>query len=173
MEYLTIEELNRLLAEAEKINPRHRLAIATMFRYGMRVTELIQLRGTDIADGQVFIRRLKGSDTSLHPLYPCPSLLDTSELQTIAAQVGEGRIFQFSRQRVDQFVKRYGAAAGIHPNKCHAHSLKHSTAMTIWDKLHSLGPIRNYLGHRASSSTLQYLREVNARKAQSAMAEIQ
>jgi integrase len=69
---------------------------------------------------------------------------------------------------MDQFVKVYGALAGIHPDKRHTHAIcKHSVAMLIWSATNSLGMIQSYLGHRAASSTLAYLREADAMKAQS------
>ena len=83
-----------------------------------------------------------------------------------------GRLFPFSRQRVDQFIRSYGAIAGIHPDKCHCHALKHSMAMLLWDATQNLGQIQSYLGHKAASSTLVYLAEADARKAQAAVAGI-
>jgi site-specific recombinase XerD len=84
-----------------------------------------------------------------------------------------GCLFQFSRQRVDEFLKKYGELADIHPAKRYSHAIcKHSLAMLVWDQTHSLGQIQSYLGHKAASSSMCYLVEADARKAQSAVAGI-
>ena len=85
---------------------------------------------------------------------------------------GNSKLFPFSRQRADQFIRRYAQLAGIHPSKAHMHALKHSMAMLLWDKTQSLGQIQGYLGHKAASSTMCYLVEVDNRKAEMAVLDI-
>jgi integrase len=75
-------------------------------------------------------------------------------------------VFKFGRCRVDQFIKLYATRAGIDPRKAHIHAVKHSTAMTLWEATKgNLGLLQLHLGHKAASSSLQYLREVDAQKA--------
>ena len=168
MEYLTKSELRRLFTVAYERNRTHHMAMVVGLWHGLRVSEIISIQGTHVVDGQLSVKRLKKSEATLQPIHvDADPLFDESPLIEMAAQ-NKGRLFDFSRQRMDQFVKVYGALAGIHPDKRHTHAIcKHSVAMLIWSATNSLGMIQSYLGHRAASSTLAYLREVDSQKAQS------
>jgi len=172
MEYLTRDELRRLFQVAYERNRLHHLALVVTLWHGLRVSETVTLKGKQVADGSISIRRLKKSKPTCQPLHMDGDVLfDESPLMEMAKS-NKGRLFNFGRKRVDQFIKRYGEMAGLHPSKCHMHALKHSCAMLIWDATKSLGSIQNYLGHKAPSSTLVYLAEVDAQKAFSAVASI-
>jgi hypothetical protein len=138
------------------------------------VSELIQIRGWDIQDGQLSVSRLKRSNTTLQPIrVDSDPLFDCSPVLEMATGNPESRLFPFSRQRVDQFVRRYARLAGLHLDKAHFHSVcKHSIAMALWNETHSLGQIQSYLGHKSSSSSLQYLREADNGKAIRAVSAI-
>ena len=174
MQYLTKDELRRLFHVAYTRNRRYHLALVTALWHGMRVSELNNLRGTDVtADGQVIVRRLKGSHTTHQPIRrDADPVFDESPILALAQECGPRRLFEVSRQHFDRLVKAYGAEAGIHPDKLHMHALKHSVAMLLWDVTGNLGQLQSYLGHKAASSTLAYLYEADARKAQTALAGI-
>lgn len=168
MEYLTGSELRRLFTIARQRNPVHHLALVVGLWHGLRVSEIIRIKGVDVVDGQLAVKRLKRSKSTCQPIHvDADPLFDESPLVELA-RTNPGRLFNFSRQRVDQFIRAYGRLAGIHPDKLHAHAVcKHSMAMLLWDQTHSLGQVQSYLGHKAASSTMCYLVEVDARKAQS------
>jgi len=173
MEYLNRSELRRLFAVAYAHNQQHHLALCLGFWHGLRVSELIAIRGQDIHDGWLSVQRLKRSLPTLQPIrQDRDPLFDCTPVLALAAANPEARLFPFCRQRVDQFIRRYSKLAGLHPDKSHSHTLKHSLAMVLWDETHSLGQIQSYLGHKASSSSLQYLRESDHGKAQAALAAI-
>jgi len=174
MTYLTKDELRRLFDVAYRRNRRYHLALVTALWHGMRVSELNNLRGSDItADGHVIVRRLKGSNTTLQPIRrDSDPLFDCSPLIELARERGTLRLFEVTRQHFDRLVKSYGLEAGIHHSKLHMHSLKHSVAMLLWDATGNLGQLQSYLGHKAASSSLCYLYEADARKAQAALAGI-
>lgn len=172
MEYLSKSELRRLFQAAFERNRVHHLAMVCGLWHGLRVSEIIAINGTDLQDGQLSVKRLKKSKATVQPIHvDADPLFDESPLLQMATE-NPGRLFPFSRQRADQFIRRYAALAGIHPKKAHMHSLKHSTAMLIWDATQNLGQIQSYLGHKEASSTMCYLVEVDARKAQAAVAGI-
>lgn len=175
MFYLTKDELRRLFQAAYNHDRRHHLALLTAMLHGMRVSELNNLRGSDITpDGCVVVRRLKGSRTTMQPIRrDSDPLFDESPIIALAQERKGLRLFEISRQHFDRLIKQYGTEAGIHPDKCHMHALKHSCAMTLWDATGSLGQLQSYLGHVSASSSLVYLAEADARKAQSALAAVQ
>ena len=173
MEYLTKSELRRLFKVAYQKNRTHHLALVVGLFHGLRVSEIVAIKGRDIVDGQLSVRRLKRSKATLQPIHTVADpLFDESPLLAMAAK-HKGRLFNFSRQRVDQFIRAYGALANIHPDKLHAHAVcKHSLAMLLWSQTHSLGQIQSYLGHKSASSTLCYLAEADSLIAQSAVSSM-
>lgn len=174
MTYLTKDELRRLFQVAYDHNRDVHLALVTALWHGMRVSELVNLRGPDVtSDGQVVVRRLKGSLTTMQPIRrDDDALFDESPIVALAAERKSLKLFPITRQHFDRLIKQYGAEAGIHESKLHMHALKHSVAMLLWDATGSLGKVQSYLGHRAASSTLCYLFEADARLAQQALAGI-
>jgi integrase len=174
MHYLSKEELRRLFQIAYNHNRTYHLAMVTALWHGMRVSELNELRGTDVTpDGCVIVRRLKGSNTTMQPIRrDADPIFDESPILALARERKGLRLFEVSRQHFDRLIKAYGAEAGVHPDKLHMHALKHSVAMLLWDVTQNLGQLQSYLGHKAASSTLCYLAEADARKAQAALAGI-
>jgi integrase len=172
MEYMTREELFRLFKVARKHNPLHHLAMLVGLLHGLRVSETLAIRGRDICDGKLSVKRLKKSRPTLHALRIDSRnvLFDEAPLLTLAAAHPSERLFKWSRQYTDTIFKRYSAIAGIHPAKRHYHVLKHSICVLLWQETHDLNAIQDHVGHRSSSSTLVYLRADAALKAQSTIA---
>ncbi|HEX4068185.1 MAG TPA: tyrosine-type recombinase/integrase [Acidobacteriaceae bacterium] len=174
MQYLTQDELTRLLTVAYQRNRHYHLALLVGFWHGARVSEINNLRGTDFtADGSIILRRLKGSRTSVQPIHRDDNpIFDESPVLELARTRKGLRLWEITRQRFDQIIKSYCVEADIHPAKAHMHCLKHTTAMTLWGQTQSLGMIQSYLGHVSAGSTLAYLYEADASKAQSVMANV-
>jgi integrase/recombinase XerD len=175
MQYLSKQELRALFEVAYRRNRHYHLALCVALWHGCRVSEINNLRGTDVTpDGSIIIRRLKGSNTSTQPIHrDADPVFDESPVIELAQERKCLRLWEVSRQRFDQVIKEFGAEAGIHPSKLHMHSLKHSCAMLLWDRTQSLGMLQSYLGHKSASSSLCYLYEADARKAQDALAGVQ
>lgn len=186
MTYLTKEELRRLFTVAHENNRLHHLCLLVALFHGFRVSEIVGqhlddpthkffhpgLQGIDVADGQISMKRLKRSRATIHDLkITADPLFDESPLIEMAKQ-NPGRLFPFSRQRVDQFVRHYGEIAGIHPAKCHSHVFKHSICMILWNETHDLNAIQDHVGHKDASSTLVYMRQDSAAKAQQTVAAL-
>jgi integrase len=170
MEYLSRDELVRLFRVARGHNPLHHVALLVGLLHGLRVSETLAIRGRDICDGRLAVRRLKKSRATLHALrIDSDPLLDESPLLALAKANPETQLFPWSRQYMDIVIKRYAALAGIHPAKRHYHVLKHSICVLLWQETHDLNAIQDHVGHRSSSSTLIYLRADAAQKAQMAV----
>lgn len=174
MEYLNKDELRRLFTVAYKHNKRHHLSLVVAFWHGLRVSEVVSLTGAQIFAGQVTVRRLKGSKVTTQPIHvDSDPLFDESPLLALS---GTDRLFPWTKQNSDQFIKKYAIEAGLMAEegsrKIHFHMLKHSCAMVLWDATKNLGQIQSYLGHKAASSTLCYLYESDKRKAEEAMAGV-
>ena len=167
MEYLSRDELVRLFKVARSHNPLHHVALLVGLLHGLRVSETLAIRGRDICDGRLSVKRLKKSRPTLHTLrIDSDPLFDESPLLELAKASPETELFRWSRQYMDVLIKRYAALAGIHPAKRHYHVLKHSICVLLWQETHDLNAIQDHVGHRSSSSTLIYLRADAALKAQ-------
>jgi len=167
--YLNRDEVRRMMQAAYERNQTHHQCLLVMFLSGLRVSEAIAIEGKDISDRQLFVSRLKNSKETLHTLrVSSDPLFDQSPLIEMA-KINKGRLFDFSRQRVDQFIKRYAELAGLHPSKAHSHVLKHSICIALWEETHDLNAIQDHVGHAATSSTLVYVRKAAADRAQAAV----
>jgi Phage integrase family len=133
---------------------------------------MLAIRGRDICDGKLSIKRLKKSRPTLHALRIDRNnvLFDESPLLDLAAARPNERLSRWSRQYTDRIFKRYSELARIHPSKSHYHVLKHSICVLLWQETHDLNAIQDHIGHRSSSSTLLYLPADAALKAQNTVA---
>jgi integrase len=171
MEYMTREELVRLFRVARQHSSLHHVAMLVGLLHGLRVSETLAIRGRDICDGKLSVKRLKKSRATLHALrIDSDVLFDESPLLELSTANPDTELFPWSRQYMDVVIKRYSALAGIHPAKRHYHVLKHSICVLLWQETHDLNAIQDHVGHRSSSSTLVYLRADAAEKAQSTIA---
>jgi len=171
MEYLTRGELTRLLKVVRNHNKLHHIAMLVGLLQGLRVSEMLAIRGRDICDGKLSVKRLKKSRATLHALRAdSDPLFDESPLLELAQADPDTKLFRWSRQYMDIVLKRYSALAGIHPSKAHYHVLKHSICVLLWNETHDLNAIQDHVGHRSSPSTLVYLRADAAQKAQTTIA---
>ena len=158
MEHLDQSEVRRLLQAAYDRNRLHHLALLAGFLHGLRVSETLAIKGRDILDAKLSVKRLKKSLPTLHRLrFDSDPLFDESPLIELA-KVNSGRLFDWSRQYMDVIFKQYAALAGLHPDLAHYHVLKHSICIRLWDETHNLSAIQNHVGHKAPSSSLVYMR---------------
>ena len=99
------------------------------------------------------------------------ALCFSATLITSVVGTPDTKLFPWCRQRLDQVIRKYGERAGIHPDKCHMHALRHSLAIMLWDHTGgSIGLLQRHLRHKSASSSLVYLYESDARKASAAVA---
>jgi len=168
MTYLTTDELRRLLTVAYNRNRMHHLAMLATFIHGFRVSELIALTDADVANETIACKRCKHSVQDRQPILKHRDpIWDETPLLTM-----KGRFFPISAGRMWQVIQRCGQLAGISRDKLHPHSLRHSTAMNIWEETKNLGLVQLRMGHKSASSTLVYLRESDRMKSDSAMAAV-
>jgi type 1 fimbriae regulatory protein FimB len=169
-EYLSANEIDKLLVAAKSAtrNPeRDYCALLLMFRHGLRVSELctLQLSDINLELRELYVRRVKGSDSGVHPLF-------NGETQAIQAWLRKRaemnpplscqELFLSERRRpmsrvsVWVMVRHIAAAAGLEALAVHPHCLRHSTGFDLINKGTDVRVVQSYLGHRAISSTVRY-----------------
>lgn len=158
MQYLTEQELGKLLKVAQLEDLRDFAIIDLMFELFLRVSEVLALRVGDILpDGRVVCRRLKGSRDNILPIRN----RDALALVMTACEKRKDRaalLFDnVSRRTLDWRIKKYGHMAGLPPEKCHAHALKHTACQITMDESDgNLMAVKTLAGHSDIGSTLNY-----------------
>jgi len=141
------------------------------FRHGLRVSELINVRMSDIDldTGRLFVRRLKGSLSTSQPL-------EGDEIRALRAWLRQRinapccnspLVFlsergPMTRQAFNYICAEVGTRAGL-SIKVHPHMLRHSCGFALANKGRDTRLIQDYLGHRNITHTQIYTRTAAVR----------
>lgn len=143
-----------IISHIEKIqNYAHKMLMTYLWYSGVRVTEAISLRKTDI-DFQNYVMTLRWlkSRKYLHRIVPMhPNLRDLLQVYT-APMKTDSKVFPISRQRVWQLTQNY---FGGHP-----HQLRHSFAVNWLRCGGDIVTLHRILGHSKIQTTMIYLKIV-------------
>jgi len=171
MVILSPQEMLALLKAAKNHSTRDWAMILLAYRHGLRASEVcgVKLADVDLKAGSISIRRLKGSLHTIQPLYQHrgqPLLDETAALRAwLRKRPADGSDYLFTSQKGGklgrtQFFRNFQAVAesvGLEVQKRHPHVLKHSLASHLVSGNANLALIRQALGHRSISSTMQYI----------------
>lgn len=165
--YLTEPEAARFLkaARAGRYGVRDHLLMLMGYRHGMRVSELIDVRLSeiDLEGSTLRVRRAKGSLTTQQPI-------EGDELRAVRAWLRErstlahatGSPFLFlgergplTRQALNYLCKEIGERAKL-GFRVHPHMLRHSCGYALANKGYDTRLIQDYLGHRNIRHTVIY-----------------
>lgn len=173
---LTEEEVDRIEAAVDVSRPlghRDRAAVEVMYSCGLRVSELVELRYTDLHRADSFLHVTgKGGRRRIVPISPrALAELDlwATERREIDVKPGEeDYIFLNSRGRhltrmwIFKMLKLRAAEAGI-AKSISPHTLRHSFATALLDGGADLRAIQLMLGHADISTTQIYTHVTMAR----------
>jgi type 1 fimbriae regulatory protein FimE len=162
-EYLTPDEVSRLLAAAGKLGRhghRDETLLLLTYRHGLRASELVSLRWdqVDLKTGLLHVSRLKNGIPSVHPLRG-PELRALRRLQ----REYEGSAYVFMTERggpmspdgIRKVIQRAGEEAGL-GFPIHPHMLRHSCGYKLANDGHDTRAIQHYLGHKNIQHTVRY-----------------
>src|SRR6516225_1925210 len=151
-EYLTEAEVDQLIDAARKRGrngARDSAAILLAYRHGLRASELVSLRWSqiDLRHGRLHVNRAKGGQESVHPLRG-PELRALRPLQGVSAYVFVTEAgTPVTTAWFLRMVQRTGVAAKL-PFPVHPHMLRHSTGYKLANDGHDTRSLAHYLGHR-------------------------
>lgn len=155
---LSKEEVIGLLRSTR--NLKHRAALGMIYSAGLRISELISLRLSDIDfhRRQVFIRQGKGRKDRVVILAESMLPLLSNYLGSFRPKVyfiegGEGT--QYSPTSVRAFLKRSCQSAGI-TRRVTPHTLRHSYATHLLESGIDIRYIQELLGHSRPETTMIY-----------------
>lgn len=169
LKYWTEQQVSQFFSHID--DPRDLAMFRVIYHRGLRASEVgrIQLQDYQVSRDRLRFSRLKGSHGGEYHL-------TSHEVRALKAWLRvrgsePGPLFTsrqgskgIGRAMIDILVKRYGKAAGIPPELCHAHALKHSCATHLMNRGESIEDVQDHLGHSAIASTLCYARYTNVRR---------
>jgi site-specific recombinase XerD len=162
-DYLTRDEVAALLRSAKK-SPRHggrnHAMILLAYRHGLRASELVDLRVSDLnlPSRTIYCRRAKNSRSSVHPMKPDEvAVLEKvlSQRRTSEYVFQSERAGRMSRSAFWRVVADAGEQARL-PLKAYAHQLRHACGYYLANKGCDLRLIQDYLGHKQIQNTVRY-----------------
>jgi integrase/recombinase XerD len=159
-EILSREEVQRLLEAVA--NPKHRAALVTAYSAGLRVSEVVHLRVTDLDSGRMTIRIEQGKGAK--DRYTVLSVRLLAELRAYW-RLYHPASWLFAGHRADRpldatvIQRAYGLAkrrAGI-TKRGGVHGLRHAFATHLLEARVDLHTIQRLLGHTTIATTQTYL----------------
>lgn len=164
--HLTRLEVEKLLTATKGARnaARDRCLILLMFRHGLRVSEAVGLKLSDVdMEGRsLYVKRLKKGLSTTQPLR-------SEELRALKAWLTERQRMKptgkalfvserrtaLSRKTAWGLIRDYGEAAGLEV-VAHPHILRQACGFALADQGADTRLIQDYLGHRNIQHTVQY-----------------
>ena len=157
--YMEVDEIQRLFSV---IKSKRDLALFRIaYHRGLRAHEIGLLKLSDWQNDRLYVHRGKGSRSAEHLITPKEKHALNMWVRVRGHERGPlfpSRNHQpITRSRLDQLIKHYCELAKIPSAKAHMHALKHACGTHLAEMGESAENIKEYLGHRAISSTQCYL----------------
>lgn len=168
---LSEQEINQIIAQIDLSKPegeRNKAMLETLYSCGLRVTEMIQLKISDLYFEEGFIRVIgKGNKQRFVPVNSFMIRLINNYKDMIRASLTvqkgfEDTLFlnrrgkQISRNMVFMILKDLTEKAGIHKTVS-PHTLRHSFATHLLENGADLRAIQQMLGHESITTTEIYM----------------
>ena len=163
-EYLRPDEVERLIEAAKSVGRypgRDGLLMLMMYRHGLRVSEAIALRWSDVDwdTAHIYIKRLKRGN-------PSNQQIDGKELRLLRSLKRDAKDkspWMFMSERgtplsddaVRKIISRAGEIAGF-DFPIHPHMLRHSCGYYLASRGYDTRLIQDYLGHKNIQHTVKY-----------------
>jgi len=168
---LSLKEIDLIIKEIDlsaSHGERNRAMLETLYSCGLRVTELITLKISDLFFDEGFIRVLgKGNKQRFVPINTLNKKYVTSYLKQIRSHIDvqkgfEDTVFlnrrgrQLSRNMIFMILKDLVAKAGI-KKRISPHTFRHSFATHLLENGADLRAIQQMLGHESITTTEIYM----------------
>lgn len=168
---LSVEEINTLIASIDLNKPegeRNRAMLETMYGCGLRVSELIRLRISDLYFDEGFIKVIgKGNKERFVPIHAKARqyiilYLNDIRNHTKVVKEFENTLFlnrrgkALSRQMIFMFLRELASRSHI-DKKISPHTLRHSFATHLLKNGADLRTIQQILGHESITTTEIYV----------------
>lgn len=152
------DEVKTLIHACRSTALRDKALIDLLYHSGLRISEALDLRRSDIEGNRVTVRNGKGGKRRVSALATTYGWFELWLAQSDAA--GEDFIFstrtgeRLATSHVRRLLKRLGDKTGV---ETHPHGLRHGHAVALYEAGLDLAGISRQLGHAKISTTSIYL----------------
>ena len=155
---LSVEEVQRMFSVCE--NLKHKVILALLYSCGLRVSELINLKWSNIDRSRMIINILNGKGNKDRQVMLTESLIPLLEKYyreyktkefILAGQFSN----QYSSRSVLQVIKQLGEKAGI-DKRVWTHQMRHNSFTHMVEKGIDINLISKLAGHQNIKTTLLY-----------------
>ena len=170
--FLTQNETKALLDMAKQRGARDYAMILLAYRHGLRASEIcnITIQNLDLEAGNIRCQRGKSSISNWQQLNKDEVKAVSTWLRKRHDSPQSPSPYLFisrkgspvSRSQFFRIVQEVGRAAGLPPEKCHPHILKHSVGTHLANAGMPVQVIQQRLGHRNIQNTMKYLQVSSA-----------
>ena len=162
---LSVDEVARLLAGAK--NPKHRAALAVAYGTGLRASEVVHLKVTDIDSDRMIVRVVQGKGQRDRYAMLSPSLLELLRAWWRQGHAqgkmrpggwlfpGRNPLNPLSTRQLNKACHLAADAAGL-KQQVSMHTLRHSFATHLLENKVDIRVIQVLLGHRKLETTARY-----------------
>jgi len=156
---LSLEEVARLLGAAPGL--KYRAALSVAYGAGLRASEVISLKLSDIDSGRMVIRVEQGKGGKDRYVMLSPSLLELLRAWWRAARPrgwlfpGQNPVNPLTTRQLNRACHAAAAAAGI-DKRVSLHTLRHSFATHLLEQKVDIRVIQVLLGHKKLDTTALY-----------------
>ena len=162
---LSVDEVARLLAGSS--NPKHRAALAVAYGAGLRASEVVHLKVTDIDSERMIVRVVQGKGQRDRYAMLSPSLLEILRAWWWHGHAqgkmrpggwlfpGRNPVNPLSTRQLNHACHRAAQAGGLE-KRVSMHTLRHSFATHLLENKVDIRVIQVLLGHRKLETTARY-----------------
>ena len=162
---LSVDEVARLLAGAN--NPKHRAALAVAYGTGLRASEVVHLKVSDIDSERMIVRVVQGKGQRDRYAMLSPSLLELLRAWWRQGHAqgkmrpggwlfpGRNPVNPLSTRQLNKACHLAADAAGL-KQRVSMHTLRHSFATHLLENKVDIRVIQVLLGHRKLETTARY-----------------
>lgn len=164
-DFITEAELQLLIKTTTLARHRDAAIMVLMFRHGLRVSELcdLKVKDLDMKQARLWIHRKKGSLSTEQPIHTDAYKAIKKYLKHEQQQSRLPWLFLSERQQrldrstVNYLVGKAGKRAAL-PFHIHPHMFRHGCSYALANKGIESRIIQDYLGHRDPKMTARYTR---------------
>lgn len=148
-------------ATSARSDARAKALFYTLYHTGARVSEMLQIKKSDIEHEYVWV---KGKGDKHRQLF-ISSKVRTSWIEYLKTRRNNseylftGQRGAINRQTVHNIIKEYARIAGVNEEKAHAHNFRHMFCKNLIDKGVSIDAVADLAGHSDINTTRVYTRK--------------
>lgn len=155
---LSQEEVQRMFNVCE--NTKHKVILALLYSCGLRVSELLNLKWSNIDRSRMIINVIGGKGNKDRQVMLDPSLIPLlekywKEYKTTTYVLSGQFTDQYSKTSVNQVVKQLAEKAGIN-KRVYTHLMRHNCFTHMAEKGTDINLIQKLAGHSNVKTTLLY-----------------